>query len=175
MRRVSPPPTRVVATAKTARTARAPAPPPRVEALVQRVCVTALASFVVASSRALDDARAATPTRFAGDYADPNHPGCPRAIDARGNVSGLDPVPFARGRGCRGVKKSDQRKAASKFNAWTIKGKINKADDEILIDFDQKDGSGERVVGKLTPKGDVALPDGTIWRRKSDAEAWTPR
>ena len=73
------------------------------------------------------------------------------------------------------MKKSDQRKAASKFNAWTIKGKINKADDEILIDFDQKDGSGERVVGKLTPKGDVALPDGTIWRRKSDAEAWTPR
>jgi len=27
----------------------------------------------------------------------------------------------------------------------------------------------------LTPKGDVALPDGTIWRRKSDADAWTPR
>ena len=54
-------------------------------------------------------------------------------------------------------------------------GQNNKADDEITIDFDQKDGSGERVVGKLTPKGDVALPDGTIWRRKSDADAWTPR
>jgi hypothetical protein len=73
------------------------------------------------------------------------------------------------------VKKTDANRAASKFKAWTIKGKINKADDEITIDFDQKDGSGERVVGKLTPKGDVALPDGTIWRRKSDADAWTPR
>lgn len=49
---------------------------------------------------------------------------------------GFDFVLFARGRGCRGVKKTDANRAAFKFKVWMIKGKINKVDDEIMIDFD---------------------------------------
>ena len=42
---------------------------------------------------------------FAGQYIDPNHPHCPREIDAQGVITGIDPVPFVKGSGCRGYKK----------------------------------------------------------------------
>ena len=118
------------------------------------------------------DAEASPVTVFAGDYYDPNHPGCPRSIDARGLVSGLDPVPFARGRGCRGVKKSDLERTSEKFKKWSVRSKIS--GNEIVIDFDAKDGSGEKVTGKWTGNG-IALPDGTTWRKKSNSQAWPPR
>ena len=111
-------------------------------------------------------------TVFAGDYYDPNHPGCPRSIDARGVVSGFDPVPFARGRGCRGVKKADLERTSEKFKKWSVRSKIS--GNEITIDFNAKDGSGEKVTGRWTGNG-IALPDGTTWRKKSDSQAWTPR
>ena len=117
-------------------------------------------------------AEASPVTVFAGDYYDPNHPGCPRTIDARGVVSGLDPVPFARGRGCRGVKKANLERTSEKFKKWSVRSKIS--GNEITIDFNAKDGSGEKVTGKWTGNG-IALPDGTTWRKKSDSQAWTPR
>ena len=117
-------------------------------------------------------AEASPVTVFAGDYYDPNHPGCPRSIDARGVVSGLDPVPFARGRGCRGVKKANLERTSEKFKKWSVRSKIS--GNEIVIDFDAKDGSGEKVTGTWTGNG-IALPDGTTWRKKSDSQAWTPR
>ena len=117
-------------------------------------------------------AEASPVTVFAGDYYDPNHPGCPRTIDARGVVSGLDPVPFARGRGCRGVKKANLERTSEKFTKWSVQSKIS--GNEITIDFNAKDGSGEKVTGKWTGNG-IALPDGTTWRKKSDSQAWTPR
>ena len=117
-------------------------------------------------------AEASPVTVFAGDYYDPNHPGCPRSIDARGVVSGLDPVPFARGRGCRGVKKANLERTSEKFKKWSVRSKIS--GNEITIDFNAKDGSGEKVTGKWTGNG-IALPDGTTWRKKSDSQAWTPR
>lgn len=115
-------------------------------------------------------------TVFAGNYYDPNHPGCPRSIDERGTVRGLDPVPFKRGKGCRGVKKTDASKAESKFKAWKISGKISRGDDSILIDFNAKDGSGEKLAGKWDDKRKgILFPDGTLWRKLSDEDAWTPR
>ena len=115
-------------------------------------------------------------TVFSGNYYDPNHPGCPRSIDERGTVRGLDPVPFKRGKGCRGVKKTDASKVESKFKAWKISGKISRGDDSILIDFNAKDGSGEKLTGTwdAARKG-ILFPDGTLWRKLSDADAWTPR
>ena len=110
---------------------------------------------------------------FEGSYYDPNHPGCPRDIDANGLITGLDPIPFERGRGCRGVKKTNAAKASEKFNAWKIQAKVR--DDSIDIDFDQKDGSGEKVTGKWNGVG-IELPDGTVWVKKTGtkSDAWTP-
>ena len=42
--------------------------------------------------------------RFSGSFADPNHPGCPREITPNGVLRGYDPVPFEKGKGCRGRK-----------------------------------------------------------------------
>lgn len=144
-------------------------------AALPRVAPRPLVAALVAASLSLTDvdvASAKDASVFAGEYYDPNHPGCPRSIDAKGVVRGLDPVPFKRGRGCRGVKKSDLAKTSEKFKAWSIKSKIS--GDEIFIDFNQKDGSGEKVTGKWTGSG-IALPDGTVWKKKTDSQAWTPR
>lgn len=110
---------------------------------------------------------------FEGSYYDPNHPGCPRDIDANGVITGLDPIPFERGRGCRGVKKTNAAKVNEKFNAWKIQAKVR--DDSIDIDFDQKDGSGEKVTGTWNGVG-IELPDGTVWVKKTGtkSQAWTP-
>ena len=113
-------------------------------------------------------------TVFAGNYYDPNHPGCPRSIDAKGVVRGLDPVPFKRGKGCRGVKKDNVEKTEAKFKPWKVPGNINRTDDEIVIDFNAKDGSGEKLAGKWDANG-IKFPDGTKWKKLSDADAWTPR
>jgi hypothetical protein len=70
------------------------------------------------------------------------------------------------------VKKSDVERTSEKFKKWSVRSKIS--GNEIVIDFDAKDGSGEKVTGKWTGSG-IALPDGTTWRKKSDSQAWTPR
>ena len=40
--------------------------------------------------------------------------------DDAGVISGIDPVPFEKGRGCRGYKKANETKAieAGKITAW---------------------------------------------------------
>lgn len=137
----------------------------------------ATAQTLERSSTPSSTIRAPSSTIFDGSYYDPNHPGCPRAIAPalKGGVtiSGLDPIPFERGRGCRGVKKTSAV-ASTKFNAWSIPAEVN--GDEIIIDFNAKDGSGEKVTGRKVPEG-IALPDGTTWTLKSldKADAWTPR
>lgn len=105
-------------------------------------------------------------TVFAGKYIDPNHPHCPREIDANGVISGVDPVPFAKGRGCRGYKKKNESAAvdAGKITLWSIKGVVAKDDASILIDFDQKDGSGESFTGKWNGVG-IEFPDGNVWEK----------
>jgi len=49
---------------------------------------------------------------------------------------------------------------------WELKTKINKSDDEIFIDFDKKDGSGEKVTAKLNQKGEIEFPTGEVWKRR---------
>jgi hypothetical protein len=48
---------------------------------------------------------------------------------------------------------------------WTISGKISKDDATIFIDFDSKDGSGEKVTGTWNGKG-IEFPNGDTWTRK---------
>ena len=93
-------------------------------------------------------------TVFAGKYIDPNHPHCPREIDANGVISGVDPVPFAKGRGCRGYKKKNESQAvdAGKITLWSIKGVV------------AKDGSGESFTGKWNGVG-IEFPDGNVWEK----------
>ena len=108
-------------------------------------------------------------TRFAGAFADPNHPGCPREITSSGLLRGYDPVPFEKGRGCRGRKVVTDDVFAypgKTMKYWELKTKINKADDEIFIDFDKKDGSGEKVTAKLNEKGEIEFPTGEVWKRR---------
>jgi hypothetical protein len=154
-----------------------------------RVVVAALASAVLSFNAAAPEAfaksfakpaaqdSAPVETIFDGAYYDPNHPGCPRTIvPAKGGgvtISGLDPVPFERGRGCRGVKKTSGL-ADTKFKSWSIPASVR--GEEITIDFDAKDGSGEKVTGVKVANG-IKLPDGTVWQLKSGAksDAWTPR
>ena len=154
-----------------------------------RVVVAALASAVLSMNSAAPEAFAKSFTKpaaqdsapvetiFDGAYYDPNHPGCPRTIvPAKGGgvtISGLDPIPFERGRGCRGVKKTSGL-ADTKFKSWSIPASVR--GEEITIDFDAKDGSGEKVTGVKVVDG-IKLPDGTVWQLKSGAksDAWTPR
>ena len=61
-------------------------------------------------------------------------------------------MPFEKGRGCRGRKVVTDDVFAypgKTMKYWELKTKINKTDDEIFIDFDKKDGSGEKVTAKL--------------------------
>lgn len=113
-------------------------------------------------------------TVFEGKYIDPNHPHCPRAIDEAGVITGIDPVPFAEGRGCRGYKKANEASAvaAGKINPWRIEGKIAKDDRSIFIDFDQKDGSGESFTGEWNGAG-IVFPDGNQWTKIDDGAAPT--
>ena len=91
-----------------------------------------------------------------------------------GVITGIDPVPFAEGRGCRGYKKANEASAvaAGKINPWRIEGKIAKDDRSIFIDFDQKDGSGESFTGEWNGAG-IVFPDGNQWTKIDDAAAPT--
>ena len=66
-------------------------------------------------------------------------------------------MPFEKGKGCRGrkvVTPEDVFQYPGKtMRYWEIQTKlVGKNKDEIYIDFDQKDGSGEKVVAKLNEK-----------------------
>ena len=109
--------------------------------------------------------------RFSGSFADPNHPGCPREITSKGLLRGYDPVPFEKGKGCRGRKvltPEDVFQYPGKtMRYWEIQTKlVGKTKDEIYIDFDQKDGSGEKVVAKLNEREEIVFPTGEVWKRR---------
>ena len=127
-------------------------------------------SFAIATSFVLFNAPVYASTRFAGSFADPNHPGCPREITNKGLLRGYDPVPFEKGKGCRGRKIQDKDDIfaypGKTMSYWELKTKINKDDDEIFIDFDKKDGSGERVTAKLNEKNEIVFPTGEVWTRR---------
>jgi F-box protein 18 (helicase) len=109
--------------------------------------------------------------RFSGSFADPNHPGCPREITPNGLLRGYDPVPFEKGKGCRGrkvVTPEDVFQYPGKtMRYWEIQTKlVGKNKDEIYIDFDQKDGSGEKVIAKLNENEEIVFPTGEVWKRR---------
>ena len=109
--------------------------------------------------------------RFSGSFADPNHPGCPREITKNGTLRGYDPVPFEKGKGCRGRKVYTPEDVfhypGNTMRYWEIQTKlVGKAKDEIYIDFDQKDGSGEKVVAKLNEREEIVFPTGEVWKRR---------
>jgi len=145
------------------RAARAPAAVASAETRDRVPSAFAAATLAATLVLAPADPAAAT-TVFAGKYIDPNHPHCPREIDADGVITGIDPVPFVKGSGCRGYKKKNEAAAieAGKINPWTIKAKIAPDDKSIFIDFDQKDGSGESFTGVWNGRG-IEFPDGNVW------------
>ena len=109
--------------------------------------------------------------RFSGSFADPNHPGCPREITPNGLLRGYDPVPFEKGKGCRGRKVYTPEDVfqypGNTMRYWEIQTKmVGKAKDEIYIDFDQKDGSGEKVVARLNERNEIVFPTGEVWKRR---------
>lgn len=105
-------------------------------------------------------------TVFSGVYADPNHPMCDRTIDDNGVIRGVDPVPFARGSGCKpGISASP----------WKIQGKVSSDDKSIFINFDEKDGSGEAFDGVFDNKRNgLLLPDGTLWKKVGPYKLTSP-
>jgi F-box protein 18 (helicase) len=109
--------------------------------------------------------------RFSGSFADPNHPGCPREITKNGVLRGYDPVPFEKGKGCRGRKVVTPEDVfaypGKTMRYWEIQTKlVGKNKDEIYIDFDQKDGSGEKVIAKLNENEEIVFPTGEVWKRR---------
>jgi len=138
-------------------------------AMMASSLAAAMIVFTSFSSSTAFAAGTPSTTRFAGSFADPNHPGCPREITPSGLLRGYDPVPFEKGRGCRGRKivTDDVFDYPGKtMRYWELKTKINKSDDEIFIDFDKKDGSGEKVTAKLNSKGEIVFPTGEVWKRR---------
>ena len=88
-----------------------------------------------------------------------------------GTLRGYDPVPFEKGKGCRGRKVYTPEDVfqypGNTMRYWEIQTKmVGKAKDEIYIDFDQKDGSGEKVVAKLNERNEIVFPTGEVWKRR---------
>ena len=103
-------------------------------------------------------------TVFAGKYIDPNHPHCPREIDMQRRHRILDPVPFAKGRGMPRLQEEERGCGCRGWEDLPLvhQGVVSKDDATILIDFDQKDGSGESFTGKWNGVG-IEFPDGNVW------------
>jgi len=86
-------------------------------------------------------------------------------------LRGYDPVPFEKGKGCRGRKVVTPEDVfaypGKTMRYWEIQTKlVGKTKDEIYIDFDQKDGSGEKVVAKLNENEEIVFPTGEVWKRR---------
>ncbi|GHP03091.1 hypothetical protein PPROV_000184600 [Pycnococcus provasolii] len=86
---------------------------------------------------------------FEGNYADPKHPGCARAIASNGVVSGTDGTP-----GCENGE--PQR-------PWNLSGKIFEDEKKIFIDFSPKGGPKD-LTGEWVGNG-VRFPDGNVWKK----------
>ena len=68
------------------------------------VLVVSCCSLFFSPAQSLASSSSSFDERFSGSFADPNHPGCPREITKNGVLRGYDPVPFEKGKGCRGRK-----------------------------------------------------------------------
>ena len=86
------------------RAARAPAAVASAETRDRVPSAFAAATLAATLVLAPADPAAAT-TVFAGKYIDPNHPHCPREIDADGVITGIDPVPFVKGPDAAGTRR----------------------------------------------------------------------
>ena len=135
--------------------------------------VSCCCSLFFSPAESLASSSSSFDERFSGSFADPNHPGCPREITKNGVLRGYDPVPFEKGKGCRGrkvVTPEDVFQYPGKtMRYWEIQTKlVGKANnkDEIYIDFDQKDGSGEKVIAKLNENEEIVFPTGEVWKRR---------
>jgi len=135
------------------------------------VLVVSCCSLFFFPAQSLASSSSSFDERFSGSFADPNHPGCPREITKNGVLRGYDPVPFEKGKGCRGRKvltPEDVFQYPGKtMRYWEIQTKpVGKNKDEIYIDFDQKDGSGEKVIAKLNENEEIVFPTGEVWKRR---------
>lgn len=86
---------------------------------------------------------------FEGNYADPKHPGCARAIASNGVVSGTDGTP-----GCENGEPQQP---------WNLSGKIFEDEKKIFIDFSPKGGPKD-LTGEWVGNG-VRFPDGNVWKK----------
>ena len=78
---------------------------------------------------------------FAGEYSDPNHPGCKRTIEVDGTsatISGTD---------------------TPDGEIWKVSGTVS--GDTIVVDFSPKGGPKE-LTGKSVPEG-IRWEDGNVW------------
>ena len=148
-------PQRLVPGPKSAKSAKSASTPPTLPFLRPLVGTLSACLLTLTPLTFPDPALAASNTRFAGSYADANHPGCARVIDNDGQLRGVDPVPFERGAGCA---------AGIPASACSIHGVPKKQDSLLFINFDEKDWSGEAFDATWTPQG-LVLPDGTSWKR----------
>ena len=135
------------------------------------VLVVSCCSLFFSSAQSLASSSSSFDERFSGSFADPNHPGCPREITKNGVLRGYDPVPFEKGKGCRGRKVYTPEDVfaypGKTMRYWEIQTKlVGKTKDEIYIDFDQKDGSGEKVIAKLNENEEIVFPTGEVWKRR---------
>ena len=135
--------------------------------------VSCCCSLFFSPAESLASSSSSFDERFSGSFADPNHPGCPREITKNGVLRGYDPVPFEKGKGCRGRKVVTPEDVfaypGKTMRYWEIQTKpVGKANnkDEIYIDFDQKDGSGEKVIAKLNENEEIVFPTGEVWKRR---------
>ncbi|XRB09280.1 DNA helicase [Pycnococcus provasolii] len=140
---------------------------PRQSAPFQRISGVLSGAVVIGSVLVggnVDAANAATV--FDGKWVDTNHPGCRREIQ-NGVLYGDDPVPFVPAAG--DGKPGSPCIAGGETKPWSVKlTQIDEKKGTVLIDFDQKDGSGERFVAQLVDGGKkLRINDTTTWPRAS--------
>ena len=137
------------ARAPSASAQQARARPPAITQRQAKAQLSPLAGVLAAGVVALTPTSASATTVFEGKYADPNHPGCARAIAADGTVTGADGTP-----GCLNGEKQTK---------WQLQGKID--GEKIFIDFSPKGGPKDLVGEWREDVAGVRFPDGNVWSK----------
>mmetsp|Transcript_90020 Transcript_90020/g.194771 ORF Transcript_90020/g.194771 Transcript_90020/m.194771 type:complete len:174 (+) Transcript_90020:84-605(+) len=135
----------------------------------RRAAVLGLVAAAQGAQMASAAEPAAAPSPWAGNYKDPQHPGCMREVTVDGRyltITGTDGIP---GPGCEKTADFSNLKSLldpAPVKEWSLTATIKfKKENEASIDFSPKGGPKD-LLGVLEADG-IKFPDGNKWTKTS--------
>jgi hypothetical protein len=130
----------------------------------------AVMASVPQGANAIPSLKVGPASPFAGDYEDPNHPGCLRQVKVVGaplRADGTRPnTPVMEITGYDGNGSSGnictEADRPTRSDLWKIQGKV-KSNSEVAIDFSPK-GGPSNLIGTFDGDG-IVFPDGNKWTK----------